>query len=93
MQTGIVLINADAARIPEVAQEVANINGISACYSVTGDVDLIAIASVREFSDLADVVADKVGKVDGVLSTTTYIAFRTYTDDMLEQGFSIGIED
>lgn len=92
VHTGIVLIHADVARIPEVAQEVANIEGISECYSVTGDVDLIAVAHVREYEDLARVVADQLGKVEGVESMTTYIAFQTFNNNLLEQGFSVGIE-
>ena len=92
MHTGIVLIHADVARIPEVAQQVADIDGISECYSVTGDVDLIAVAHVREYEDLARVVADQIGKVPGVVRMTTYIAFQTFSRTDLEQGFHIGLD-
>jgi DNA-binding Lrp family transcriptional regulator len=92
MLTAIVLIDADAARIPEVAQEVAELDGISEVYSVTGDIDLIALARVREHEDLAAVVADKLGKVEGVLRTQTYIAFQAYSRHDLEQAFHIGLD-
>jgi len=93
MLTAIVLIDADVARIPEVAQEVADLPGISEVYSVTGDIDLVAIARVRQHDDLADVVSDKLGKVPGVLRTQTYIAFQAYSQHDLEQAFHIGLED
>ena len=92
MHTGIVLIHADVARIHEVAQQVADIDGISECYSVTGDVDLIAVAHVREYEDLAKVVADRIGKVEGVVRMTTYIAFQTFSRTDLEQAFHIGLD-
>ncbi|MDD9207259.1 Lrp/AsnC ligand binding domain-containing protein [Georgenia sp. 10Sc9-8] len=92
MLTAIVLITADVSRIPEVAQEVADLDGISEVYSVTGDVDLVAIARVREHEDLAGVVADRLGKVTGVRDTRTYIAFQAYSQHDLEQAFHIGLD-
>jgi DNA-binding Lrp family transcriptional regulator len=93
MLTAIVLIDSDAARIPEVAAAIAEITGVSEVYSVTGEVDLVAMVRVREHDDLADVIADKISKVEGVLRTQTYIAFRTYSQHDLEQAFSLGLED
>ncbi|GIG20546.1 MULTISPECIES: Lrp/AsnC family transcriptional regulator [Cellulomonas] len=93
MLTAIVLIDADAARIPEVASAIAEIRGVSEVYSVTGEVDLIAVVRVREHDALADVIADKVGKIEGVVRTQTYIAFRTYSQHDLEQAFALGLED
>ena len=93
MLTAIVLIDTDAARIPEVASAIAEIRGVSEVYSVTGEVDLIAMVRVREHDELADVIADKVSKIEGVLRTQTYIAFRTYSQHDLEQAFALGLED
>jgi len=92
MLTAIVLIDTDAARIPEVAAAIAEIPGVSEVYSVTGEVDLIAMVRVREHEELADIIADRVSKVEGVLRTQTYIAFRTYSQHDLEQAFALGIE-
>ena len=93
MLTAIVLVDTDASRIPEVAKAIAEIKGVSEVYSVTGEVDLIAMVRVREHDDLADVIADKVSKIEGVLRTQTYIAFRTYSQHDLEQAFALGLED
>lgn len=93
MLTAIVLIEADVDRVPEAAREVADLEGISEVYSVTGDVDLIAVARVPRHEDLAEVVADRVGKVAGVRSTRTYIAFQEYSKNDLDEAFAIGLGD
>ena len=93
MLTAIVLIDTDAARIPEVAQKISDVPGVSEVYSVTGDVDLIAVVRVHAHEELADVIADHLSKVEGVLRTQTYIAFKTYSQHDLEAAFSIGLED
>jgi DNA-binding Lrp family transcriptional regulator len=90
MITAIVFVKADVASIPEVAEEIAGLDGVSEVYSVTGHIDLIAMVRVRNHDDIAAVVADRLNKVDGVQSTETHIAFRTYSDHDLEQAFSIG---
>lgn len=93
MISAIVLIKADVARIPSAAEEIAAISGISAVYSVTGDIDLVAVAQVERHEDFHDVIADRLNKVEGVRETTTHIAFRTYSRDDLEAGFAIGLDD
>ncbi|MDR1392553.1 MAG: Lrp/AsnC ligand binding domain-containing protein [Bifidobacteriaceae bacterium] len=93
MITAVVLIQTEAALIPEAAQRIANVPGISEVYSVTGDVDLIAIAKVRRHEDLASVIADRVSKTPGVTSTQTFIAFQTYSTQDLDQAFDIGLGD
>jgi DNA-binding Lrp family transcriptional regulator len=93
MITAIVFIKADVARIPEVAQEIAALDGVSEVYSVTGAIDLIAMLRVREHDDIATLVPDHLNKVPGVLSTETHIAFRTYSTHDLEAAFSLGAEE
>ena len=93
MISAIVLISAEVDRIPEVAAAIADLNGVSEVYTVTGDVDLIAIVRVRHHEELADVIADQLNKVSGVLGTQTHIAFRTYSKHDLEAAFSLGLDD
>jgi DNA-binding Lrp family transcriptional regulator len=91
--TAIVLVNTVVDRIPEVAQAIAEIPGVSEVYSVTGDADLIAMVRVREHDELADVIAGTLNKVPGVLATQTHIAFQAYSRHDLEAAFSLGLED
>lgn len=93
MISAIVMINAEVDRIPEVAGAIAELNGVSEVYSVTGDVDLVAIVRVRHHEELADVIADRLNKVSGILDTQTHIAFRTYSKHDLEAAFSLGLDD
>ena len=93
MITAIVFIKAEVSQIPEVAQQIASIEGVSEVYSVTGDIDLIALLRVRNHDDVADLVPDHINKVAGVLSTETHIAFRTYSSHDLEAAFSLGAEE
>jgi DNA-binding Lrp family transcriptional regulator len=89
--TAIVFVHADVARIPEVAEQIAALDGVSEVYSVTGEIDLIAMVRVRQHDDVADVVADRLNKVPGVLRTETHIAFRTFSKHDLEAAFAIGL--
>ncbi len=92
MITAIVNVRCEVDRIPEVAEAIADLPGVSEVYSVAGDVDLVAMVRVRAHEDLADVIAGRLNKVTGVLATETYIAFRTYSRHDLEAAFSIGLE-
>ena len=92
MITAISFVKADVARIPEVAEAIAAVDGVSEVYSVTGQIDLIALVRVREHDDVARVIADNVNKVDGVLATETHIAFRTFSQHDLESAFSLGLD-
>jgi DNA-binding Lrp family transcriptional regulator len=90
MVTAIVFVNAEVARIPEVAEQIAALSGVSEVYSVTGTIDLIAMIRVANHDQIAEVVADKLNKVPGVVSTETHIAFRAYSAHDLEAAFSLG---
>ncbi|MPQ97659.1 Lrp/AsnC family transcriptional regulator [Modestobacter sp. I12A-02628] len=92
MITAIVMIDAATDSIGEVAETVAGLPGVSEVYSVAGDVDLVALVRVREFPEIAEVVAGRINKVPGVLDTATHIAFRTYSRHDLEAAFSIGMD-
>ena len=92
MITAIVNINAAVDRIPEVAQAIAELEGVSEVYSVAGDVDLVALVRVRRHEDLADIIAGRLNKVEGVQATQTLIAFQAYSKHDLESTFSLGIE-
>ncbi|MGA8850503.1 MAG: Lrp/AsnC ligand binding domain-containing protein [Aeromicrobium sp.] len=91
MITAIVFIQAEVALLSDTAAKIADIDGVSEVYSVTGDLDLVAMVRVSEIDDVAAVVADQINRVDGVLSTQTQIAYRAYSRHDLEDAFSIGI--
>ena len=93
MVTAIVMIKTDVDRIPEIAQAVSGIEGVSEAYSVTGEWNLIAIVRVRAHDDLAEVIPGRLNKVPGIVRTETHIAFRAYSSHDLEAAFSLGFEE
>ena len=89
--TAIVLIQATHDRIPEAAEALADLDGVSEVYSVAGRFDLVAIARVRHHEELAETVAGHIDKTRGVEKTETLIAFRAYSRHDLEAAFSLGL--
>jgi DNA-binding Lrp family transcriptional regulator len=89
----VVLIGCEIDAIPEAAQAIAEIDGVSEVYSVAGEVDLVAIVRVREHDELATVIPGGIAKVAGVERTETLISFQVYSQHDLERLFSIGFEE
>ena len=89
----VVLIQCEIDGIPEAAQAIADIDGVSEVYSVAGEFDLVAIVRVSQHDDLSTVIPGGIAKVDGVDRTETLIAFQVYSKHDLERLFSIGFEE
>ena len=92
MITTIVLVRADPRRIPEAAQRIAGIDGVTEVYSVSGEWDLVAIVRVDNYEQIAEVVTEHFPTVPGIARTPTLTAFRAYSRKDLEQAGDIGLE-
>ena len=90
MITAIVFVRTEVDRVNAVAEALADLDGVSEVYSVTGDLDLVALVRVRSHDDIAAVVTDAIAAVPGILATETHIAFRSYARHDLEAAFSLG---
>ena len=90
MHTAIVFITTAVDRVTGVAEEVAALDGVTEVYSVTGDIDLVAMVRTRDVETIADVVTGQINKVAGVTGTQTHLAFRAYSSHDLEAAFSLG---
>jgi DNA-binding Lrp family transcriptional regulator len=90
--TTIVLIRAEPASVPVTAQRLAEIDGVTEVYSVSGDWDLIAIVRVPEYDQIARVVTEIFPTVPGLQRTQTLTAFRAYAKKDLQQAWDIGVE-
>jgi DNA-binding Lrp family transcriptional regulator len=88
--TAFVLINAQQARIADLAQELAEVDGVYEVYSVAGSVDIVAVIRVRDHDDLAEVVTKRMSALTGIVDTNTLLAFRAYSRHDLEAMFSLG---
>lgn len=89
MITALILINTERTKIKQVAESLADIEAISEVYSVSGNYDLVAVVRVKTNDDLADLVTETLGGVDGIEHTETMLAFRVYSRHDLEAIFSL----
>ncbi|MDH3273431.1 MAG: Lrp/AsnC ligand binding domain-containing protein [Gammaproteobacteria bacterium] len=92
MVTAIVMIKAETSRIPELANQITEMDGVQEVFSVAGRVDLIAIVKVARNDDLADVISDRMRHLEGIVETETMIAFRAYSKKELDAGFELGLD-
>ncbi len=92
MVNAIVLLNIERDKINEVAQQLIELEGISEVYSVAGQYDLVAMIRAKDNENLADLVTDRMLKMDGIRRSETLIAFRAISRYDLERMFSIGLE-
>jgi DNA-binding Lrp family transcriptional regulator len=93
MISAIILINVVQGRVPDVAQALISLQGITEAYSVAGPYDLVAVARVAEHEELERLVAGQIQKIAGIESTETLIAFRAYSLRDLEAMWDIGNEE
>ena len=89
----VVLIQCEIDEIPEAAQSIADLDGVSEVYSVAGEFDLVAIVRVPDHDQLASAIPGGIAKVSGVARTETLIAFQVYSKHDLEAMFSIGFDE
>ena len=88
MTTAFVLVDAEPARIEELAAAIAELAGVRGVWSVTGaDADLVVMVEVPEVDDVATVVTHHVARMDGIRRTRTAVAFREYSSTQLDAAF------
>ena len=92
MVTAVVLIKAQTDKVSALAEQMAELQGVSEVFSVAGQYDLVALVRVRENDDLASVISDRVRKLPGIVSSETLIAFKVYSKKDIEAAFSLGLD-
>jgi DNA-binding Lrp family transcriptional regulator len=90
MVTAFVLIDYEPARVAELAEEVAAVEGVAEAYSVAGQADIVAVVRVREIDELAQVVTVRLHALKGVTDTRTLVAFQSYSRRDLETMWELG---
>ena len=93
MVTAIVLLTVERDKINDVAEQIAEMDGISEVYSVGGRIDLIAVIRAQNNEQMAELVTGHLLKVDGIKTSETLISFKVYSRHDLESMFSIGLEE
>ena len=90
MTTAVVLIEAERDALSTLGGALADVEGVTEAWSVTGDWDFVAIVRVPRHEQLADVVTGALVKLPGVTRTQTMVAFEVFSRHDLEAMFSIG---
>jgi len=89
MVTFIILLNVKSNKVTEIAEDLASMPEISEVYSVTGIYDLVAIVRTKTNDDVAALVTDRMGTIEGIEKTDTMLAFKAFSQHDLEAMFSI----
>ena len=92
MVNAIVLLNVESAKINQVAEQLVDLDGVSEVYSVAGQYDLVVMIRARNDEQIASLVTEKLLQVEGLISSETLIAFRTFSRHDLEGLFSVGLD-
>jgi len=92
MISALCFVQVAPGKVNDVGQAMAQVKGIRSVYSVTGKIDMVALIEVVDHDRVAEVVNEGIGCIDGVQSTETHIAFKTYRPEDIDAGFSIGAD-
>ena len=90
MTHAVVLVRAERHALPTLGGALADVEGVAEAYSVTGEWDFVAIVRVPEHDRLAEVVTERLARLDGIERTHTMVAFEVFSEHDLEAMFSIG---
>ena len=90
MTHAIVLIEADRDALVSLGGALAEVEGVGAAYSVTGEWDFVAVLHLRRHEQLAEVVTHGIATLDGVVRTQTMVAFEAFSKHDLERLFDVG---
>lgn len=90
MTHAIVLVEAERDVMPILGGQIAGVEGVSECYSVTGAWDFVAIVRIHSHERLASVVQSCIAQLPGVTRTQTMVAFEVFSQHDLEALFSVG---
>ena len=92
MITAIVLVRTTREAVSETAERLAAMKFVSECYSVTGEWDIVVVLRFSQFEDLDEIVTHGLRQVPGIERTSTMLAFKALSKDLLDKGFGIGGE-
>ncbi|MBN1118981.1 MAG: Lrp/AsnC ligand binding domain-containing protein [Bacteroidales bacterium] len=90
MITTIILIKTEHAKINDVGNKLAELEGVSEVYSVTGRYNLIAVLRNKNLDDIDEIVTEKINGIEGIKKTETMIAYRLISKFDIAGMFDLG---
>ena len=85
-----VLIKAEREAMHSLGGKLADVDGVTEAYSITGEWDFVAIIRLRQAEELAELVTGRLSRIRGIRETHTMVAFEVFSQHDLEAMFSIG---
>jgi DNA-binding Lrp family transcriptional regulator len=85
-----VLIKAEREAMHSLGGKLADVEGVTEAYSITGEWDFVAIMRLRQAEELAELVTARLSRIRGIKDTHTMVAFEVFSQHDLEAMFSIG---
>jgi DNA-binding Lrp family transcriptional regulator len=90
--TAFLLIRCEPGSIHDLAQALADLDGVSEVYTTTGSTDFIAVVRVADLDALATLVTEQVATRPGIVRTDTHLAMRSYGRGEMQTAFDIGVD-
>ena len=75
-------INMDSKQRDNVIDELFKISGVREIAEVTGRFDILVTMYAKSLDEMHQIVSDKIGRIDGVLSSESFIEMKTRTKSM-----------
>lgn len=75
-------INMDSKKRDNVINELFKIDGVREIAEVTGRFDILVTMYARSLDEMHKIVSEKIGRIDGVLSSESFIEMKTRNKSM-----------
>ncbi len=75
-------INMDSKQRDNVIEELFKISGVREIAEVTGRFDILVTMYAKSLDEMHKMVSDKIGRIDGVLSSESFIEMKTRSKSM-----------
>ncbi|MFB3152508.1 MAG: Lrp/AsnC family transcriptional regulator [Nitrosopumilaceae archaeon] len=75
-------INMDSKQRDNVIEELFKISGVREIAEVTGRFDIIVTMYAKSLDEMHRIISDKIGRIDGVLSSESFIEMKSRTKSM-----------
>jgi len=70
-------INMDSKKRDAIIEELFKIKGIREIAEVTGRFDILVTLYAHSLDEMHQIVSDKIGKIDGIISSESFIEMKT----------------
>lgn len=79
--TAIIGLNIDSKLRDGILEELLSLDGVREVSEVTGRFDLVVVVKARSLDELHEVVSARLGRINGVLHTETFIEMKKQTKE------------